>query len=1176
MPNISSNPNLTLKVTAAQAAEQFAALTTSAAALRKELAALNTTPGRSPAVVQLNRGIKQLNSELAATRAELRNVTDAYNQQTQIAVRSIREQTAAVKTAEAEKQAAIKKTSAVESEAIATRARLLRTADAGTLRSAARGVAASAGGVVLTYGSSIPIIAGGFAAGALARGAFLNGSQFSYQSAFGGVLANQTDAQVKQLKSDLLDLSRGSIYSPTELAKGFTALAQGGLSAHDSLVTLPVAMKTALQGEVDLRTASEGLLGTLREFDLPLTKISQAGNEISKTAAVTLANVPDVIGALKNTTGLAKYGVQLPDVLSSLGVLAKQGIVGPRAGTLVRNLFQEIYSPRSSKAASAQRTLGISTVNEATGQLKPALQVLTEIQQALAKLRPADQAKALSQLFNQRALRAGLNILLESTQQFKAFRAEIVNSSGSLQEFQDRLSEQPLYQYKVALAAVGQAEDKAFNSAGTAALLRSVNDVLESPGFTSGLKNFVSGLTSVAQFAADHSSGIYALLKGYLAFKGAALGSRLLQPLLSTLGAIGTKALEVFTGRVGLAGVLGTVGRVLLGITSPLGWILTALTTAGSLWLAFGHNADSAQKAAGSAAKQTNETLDQQIARLREINGLQGQNELSKARETADATIKKAGATYTENVKNINADYKAGKLTEQARDQALAGALATFKYVVDPIQKKLQEVAQLSAPKKQETSSAGVVAGTGRFAPPNNKLNTALARGQADFYSSASQYYEKFFQNRLKQLGMEHQYGLVSDTTYQAQVDAVGQQRLDVQTKLLAGERQELQQRMAAATDDVSRERIKQQLAQANQKLADAQLKQTELTREISIRQQGQIKRMDLAAQKTIREQAARNQVNIERQRQSTLGQLLSTGGQAEQAAGLRVISGYTNAIVKAEQQLQELEQSPGVAANDPRLLKAKAVYQQLKENEALQVDIAKEAARENDDWQRSWEFGARSALTEFNDTATNSAQNFRDVFSAATDGATADLDAFVKTGKLSLNNFAQGVVNAGLKIAENRTVNSIFNILADLLPWPGQAAGGGQLAGAQGAELSVEQHHTGGVAGLGRVYRNVSAALFDFAPRYHGGGVAGDEVPAILKRGELVLTQAQARALAPAGSGGDVFNLNTVINAETGETTVAGDSSAAAKQLADVLKAKVMQTIIEQKRPGGLLAKAG
>jgi hypothetical protein len=107
-------------------------------------------------------------------------------------------------------------------------------------------------------------------------------------------------------------------------------------------------------------------------------------------------------------------------------------------------------------------------------------------------------------------------------------------------------------------------------------------------------------------------------------------------------------------------------------------------------------------------------------------------------------------------------------------------------------------------------------------------------------------------------------------------------------------------------------------------------------------------------------------------------------------------------------------------------------------------------------------------------------------------------------------------------------------------------------------------------------VYRNVSAALFDFAPRYHGGGVAGDEVPAILKRGELVLTQAQARALAPAGSGGDVFNLNTVINAETGETTVAGDSSAAAKQLADVLKAKVMQTIIEQKRPGGLLAKAG
>ncbi|QKV18714.1 hypothetical protein [Oricola thermophila] len=51
-------------------------------------------------------------------------------------------------------------------------------------------------------------------------------------------------------------------------------------------------------------------------------------------------------------------------------------------------------------------------------------------------------------------------------------------------------------------------------------------------------------------------------------------------------------------------------------------------------------------------------------------------------------------------------------------------------------------------------------------------------------------------------------------------------------------------------------------------------------------------------------------------------------------------------------------------------------------------------------------------------------------------------------------------------------------------------------------------QYHTGGIAGSGGAGRSVSPAIFASAPRYHTGGIAGlapGEVPAILKRGEVI-----------------------------------------------------------------------
>lgn len=102
-----------------------------------------------------------------------------------------------------------------------------------------------------------------------------------------------------------------------------------------------------------------------------------------------------------------------------------------------------------------------------------------------------------------------------------------------------------------------------------------------------------------------------------------------------------------------------------------------------------------------------------------------------------------------------------------------------------------------------------------------------------------------------------------------------------------------------------------------------------------------------------------------------------------------------------------------------------------------------------------------------------------------------------------------------------------INNELDSLLSGLNQNGGIGSLFGgltqSSGIKVGASILHAGGIAGNDNgPMRHVPASLFANAPRYHSGGIAGDEVPAILKRGEKVY---------PVGSnpegGGVVININ-------------------------------------------------
>ena len=129
------------------------------------------------------------------------------------------------------------------------------------------------------------------------------------------------------------------------------------------------------------------------------------------------------------------------------------------------------------------------------------------------------------------------------------------------------------------------------------------------------------------------------------------------------------------------------------------------------------------------------------------------------------------------------------------------------------------------------------------------------------------------------------------------------------------------------------------------------------------------------------------------------------------------------------------------------------------------------------------------------------------------------DLSDSSKNAGDALKDFVKGFVRGMAEIAARALATYLVLQLLDAV-YPG-------LGKATAAMMGVSYKHTGGIVGGGGRRGMVSPLLFGAAPRYHQGGIAGlapNEVPTILERGEEVLTRDDPRhRYNGGGQGGQV-----------------------------------------------------
>jgi lambda family phage tail tape measure protein len=209
--------------------------------------------------------------------------------------------------------------------------------------------------------------------------------------------------------------------------------------------------------------------------------------------------------------------------------------------------------------------------------------------------------------------------------------------------------------------------------------------------------------------------------------------------------------------------------------------------------------------------------------------------------------------------------------------------------------------------------------------------------------------------------------------------------------------------------------------------------------------------------------------------------------------------------------------------------------------NDALarQLPIIESLVRANADYQRSAEFGAKSALRTYIEDATNAAKQAERAVTGAFKSMEDALTQFVMTGKLDFNSLANSIISDLIRIQIQRAITlPLANFAMSLFAPAASAAlplGSGDLMG-----VNANIAHSGGLLGAdGLPSRQVGSAVFAGARRFHTGGLVSGEVPIIARQGEAVFTPGQLRALGGAVATKPQVNVEVnVINRASGVET--------------------------------------
>lgn len=372
-----------------------------------------------------------------------------------------------------------------------------------------------------------------------------------------------TDEQMKNISATAIKLGADITLPGTsakDAAKSMTELVKAGVSVDQSLNAARGTLQLARAGELDEAEAAKIVANALNTFNLEGKEATRIADLLAAASNSSSGEVVDFAAGLQQSGAVAKmFNLSIDDTVTSLALLANQGVIGSDAGTSLKTALMKLINP-TKEAREVMQQYGISVI-DAQGKIKPYPEIIKQFSSALGVGRAMtvsaggatkQQTKDLEKLGKQ-IVAAEKHLTQLTKAQAKANQqAKIDDLKKQYQTLQSSIAPVTSHVSKLTEAQHNEALATIFGSDAIRAAQIVFSGGVESYKDMYAATTKTGAAQRLAEARSKGLSGAIDALKSSLETAGLVASQRFLAPL-ADVAIGGAEMIGIFTDKIGLA-----------------------------------------------------------------------------------------------------------------------------------------------------------------------------------------------------------------------------------------------------------------------------------------------------------------------------------------------------------------------------------------------------------------------------------------------------------------------------------------------------------------------------------------------------------------------------------------------------------------------------------------------
>lgn len=349
---------------------------------------------------------------LETLRGKLSRLTQTYSLQTaklREASQAVRQHGANLSDGSGAVQSAIRRTEQYNQQLERERRQLAAVTQAQARYSSAKDTAGKLRGSGM--GMALGSAAAGYAGGRFLAPAVGFDAEMSRVQAL--TRLDKNSSQLGDLRAQAKKLGAETAFTTRDAASGQAFLAMAGFTPQSIQAALPGVLNMALAGGMDLGESADISSNILSQFRLDPKEMDRVSDVLTGAFTRTNTDLQNIGEAMKYAgTGLSNLGVSVEQTTAMIGVMANVSLRGSIAGTGLQTTFSRLAAP-TGKAKAALKELGV-TVADATGKMRPAEVVLSDLYKKIKKYGDTDQLSFFKDIAGEEAAKAFQSLVLSA------------------------------------------------------------------------------------------------------------------------------------------------------------------------------------------------------------------------------------------------------------------------------------------------------------------------------------------------------------------------------------------------------------------------------------------------------------------------------------------------------------------------------------------------------------------------------------------------------------------------------------------------------------------------------------------------------------------------------------------------------------------------------------------